>query len=128
MERHPNELWLLFDDKQSQHRKTRALAKSITRHINEISLIHNKLSKLRWAEILALLNLHPKDLLNKADLGYQKEIAGHDFDDDTWLVILRENPKLIKGPIAIMDKNAVLCVKPKDIYKLTEEKRHFPQV
>jgi arsenate reductase len=118
MERHPNELWLFFDCESGSHKKTRALAKSITRHVNEFSLSHNKLSKLRWAEILLMLNMRPKDLLNKSDKKYQEMIAGHDFDDDNWLEILRENPCMIKAPIAILDKKAVLCINPKDIYKL----------
>jgi len=118
MERHPNELWLFLDCESSSHKKTRALAKSITRHVNEFSLSHNKLSKLRWAEILLMLNLRPKDVLNKSSKKYQEMIAGHDFDDDNWLEILRENPCMIKAPIAILDKKAVLCINPKDIYKL----------
>lgn len=65
-----------------------------------------------------MLNMRPKDLLNKSDKKYQEMIAGHDFDDDNWLEILRENPCMIKAPIAILDKKAVLCINPKDIYKL----------
>lgn len=118
MELHPNEMVLIFDNESSTHRKTRALAKSITKHINECSLRHNKLSKLRWAKIIMMLNLRPKDLLNKAEPKYQQMIAGHDFDDDDWLEIIRENTDLLKGPIAIMNGKAILCVKPKDIYKL----------
>lgn len=123
MEQHPNEMWLFLDCESSTHKKTRALAKSITRHVNEFSIRHNKLSKLRWAKILLMLNLRPKDLLNKADTKYQDMLAGHDFDENDWLEILRENPCMIKGPIAIMNEKAVLCVKPKDIYRLLPERK-----
>lgn len=123
MERHPNEMWLFLDCESSTHKKTRALAQSITRHVNEFSLRHNKLSKLRWAKILLMLDMKPKNLLNKADEKYQDMLAGHDFNDDDWLEILRENPCMIKGPIAILDERAVLCVKPKDIYKLLPEQK-----
>jgi arsenate reductase len=123
MERHPNEMWLFLDCESSTHKKTRALAKSITRHVNEFSLRHNKLSKLRWAKILLLLQMRPKELFNKADKKYQETIAGHDFDDDNWLEILRENPCMIRGPIAIMNDKAVLCIKPKEIYKLLPERK-----
>ncbi len=118
MERHPNELWLFLDCESSTHKKTRALAKSITKNINEFSLSHNKLSKLRWAEILIMLNMRPKDLFNKSNKKYQESLAGHDFNEDSWLEILRENPCMIKGPIAIMNNRAVLCINPKDIYRL----------
>lgn len=120
MERHPNEMWLFLDCESSTHKKTRAHAQSITKHINEFSFKHNKLSKLRWLKILKMLGLRPKDLFNKADPKYQEELAGHDFDDDNWLEILRNNPCMIKGPIAIMNGKAVLCVNPKDIYHLSE--------
>ena len=119
MKSHPNEMWLFFDCESSTHKKTLALAKSITENINEFTFQHNKLSKFRWAEILSMLQMRPKDLLNKADNKYQEELAGHDFDDDNWLEILRNNPCMIKGPIAIMNGKAVLCVNPKDIYKLS---------
>jgi len=125
MKNHPNEMWLFLDYESSMHKKTRALAKSITTNINEFSFEHNKLSKLRWAEILIMLNMKPKDLLNKADPKYQKEIAGHEFDEDGWLEIIRNNPAMIKGPIAIMDGKAVLCVNPNDIYKLSPQHKEL---
>ena len=121
MEQHPNEMWLFLDCESSTHKKTRALAKSITKNINEFPFKYNKLSKLRWAEILNMLKMSPKDLFNKANKKYQDELAGHDFDDDDWLGIIRNNPCLIKGPIAIMNGKAVLCVNPKDIYQLAPQ-------
>ncbi len=121
MEIHPNEMWLLFDPASATHRKTRVLAKSITKNVNEISLKHSKLSKLRWAELLAMLDLAPKNLLNKSLKKYQEGLAGHDFDDDDWLDILRNNPELVKAPIAVMNGKAILCINPKDIYKLAPE-------
>lgn len=97
------------------------MAKSITKNVNEISLKHSKLTKMRWAELLAMINLSPKNLLNKSLKKYKEELAGHDFDDDDWLDILRNNPELVKAPIAVMNGKAVLCVNPNDIYKLIPE-------
>jgi len=121
MELHPNEMWLLYDPASATHRKTRVLAKSITKNVNEISLRHSKLTKMRWAELLTMLNLAPKNLLDKSLKKYQDELAGHDFDDDDWLDILRNNSELVKAPIAMMNGKAILCTSPKDIYKLAPE-------
>ncbi len=121
MELHPNEMWLLYDPGSATHRKTKVLARSITRHVNEMSLKHTKLSKLRWAELIAMLNVPPKHLLNKSLKKYQVELAGHDFEDDDWLDILRNNAELIKGPIAVMNGRAILCINPKDIFLLAPE-------
>lgn len=121
MELHPNEMWLLFDETIAAHRKTRVLAKSITKNVNEISRRHSKLTKMRWAELLAMLNMAPKNILDKSLKKYQDELAGHDFDDDDWLDILRNSPELLKAPIAVMNGKAILCTSPKDIYKLAPE-------
>ena len=125
MELHPNELWLFLDEESATHKKTIALAKSITKHVNICSLRHNKLSKLRWAKLLAMLNMQPKHLFNKSHEKYQEEIARHDFEVDDWLEILQHNPTMIMGPIAVMNGKAVLCVKPKDIYQLEPEGEHI---
>ena len=119
MKLHPNELLIYYDNKSSSHKKTKALAYSISSHVKELDIDHYKLTKLMWGEILELLHLEAKQLLNKADPAYQADIAGHNFDDDGWLEILVKNPRLIKAPIAILNKKAVLCESPKDIYKLT---------
>jgi arsenate reductase len=75
-----------------------------------------------WNDLLQKLKMRPKDLLNRSDPKYQNELAGKSFDDEGWINILLKNPCLIKAPIALMHDKAVLCVKPKDIYKLVEEK------
>ena len=71
-----------------------------------------------WRDILDMLDMEPKHLLNKSDPKYQKEIRGKSFDEEGWLNVLVNNPCLIKAPIAIMHNQAVLCITPKDIYKL----------
>lgn len=120
MKLHPNELWLFFDCQSGEQKKTRALAHSITKYVNESNFKDGSISKMMWSEILEMLQLRPKDLLNRADPKYQAELAGHNFSDEDWLNILMNNPCLIKAPIAIMNNKAVLCTTPKDIYKLLE--------
>ena len=121
MKLHPNELWLFFDCRSSEQKKTRAMARSISNHVNEFTFKDMSRTKMMWIDILKMLNLKPKDLLNKADPKYQSELAGHSFSDEDWLNILMNNPCLIKAPIALMNQRAVLCIKPKDIYKIVEE-------
>lgn len=121
MKMHPKELWLLYDCHSDSQKQTRALAHSLTKHVNEFDLKTTRISKYRWYDILDMLHLKPKDLFNKANPKYQKEVAGKEFDDDGYLDILNNNPCMIKAPIAIMNGKAVLCESPSDIYKLTNE-------
>lgn len=122
MKLHPNELWLFYDCNADNHKKTRALAYSITKHVNEFDLKHCRITQMTWSDILEMMQMRPKDLLNRSSPKYQAELAGHDFDDNDWLNILVNNPCLLKAPIAVMHDMAVLCVNPKDILKLSTQK------
>ncbi len=122
MKLHPNELWLFFDCNSSAHKKTRALAYSITGHVNEFSFKDSRISKYMWIDILQMLSMSPKELFDKSNPKYQAEFARHDYDDASWLNILQKNPCMVKAPIAIMDGHAVLCIRPKDIYKIAPGK------
>jgi arsenate reductase-like glutaredoxin family protein len=41
------------------------------------------------------------------------------FDEKDWLTVIANNPDLIKAPIAVRGRRAILCSSPTDIYKLT---------
>ena len=71
--------------------------------------------------MLDMLNLHPKEIMNKANPYYQNHIRGREFDDESWLKILIRNTHLIKAPIAIKGNRAVLCINPTDVYKLQQQ-------
>ena len=113
-----DEVILYLDCSSLSHKKTRVFAYSISNHVQEYNFEDVHFTKSKWQDILNMLDLRPKDLLNKANPTYQKEIAGKSFDEDAWYKILIKNPFMIKAPIAIMNERAILCLKPKDIYKL----------
>ena len=113
-----DEMVLFLDCTSSSHKKTRAYAHSISDHIREYTFKDYKFTTSMWRDILDMLDMEPKHLLNKSDPKYQKEIRGKSFDEEGWLNVLVNNPCLIKAPIAIMHNQAVLCITPKDIYKL----------
>jgi arsenate reductase len=113
-----DEMVLFLDCTSSSHKKTRAYAQSISGHIREYTFVEYKFTTSLWRDILDMLGLEPKQLLNKADPKYQRDIKGRTFDEESWLNILVNNPCLVKAPIAIMHSKAVLCISPKDIYKL----------
>ncbi len=119
-----DELILFLDCTSSSHKKTRAYAHSISDHVKEYTFTEFRFNKTIWRNILDMLDLEPKHLLNKADPKYQQEIRGKNFDDDGWLYVLVNNPCLIKAPIAIMHDRAVLCNSPKDVYKLLPDKAY----
>ena len=118
MEFHPNELMLYFDPSSSVGKQTRAYAHSISNHVNELDYTKVKLTTTLWKEVLNMLKLRPKDLLNKAHRGYQEKVARHSYTMEGWLNVLANNPEMLKAPIAILNRKAILCRNPTDILKL----------
>lgn len=116
---HPNELLLIYNDNHTNSvKQTRAYARSVSDHVNEVHLESTKLTTTLWKEIVNKLELKPKDLLDKSKPEYQEKIRGNEFTMEGWLEVLNHNPHLLKAPMAFYDNRAVLCVKPTDILKL----------
>lgn len=118
MKLHPSELYFYHSPAQPINKQTKAYAKSLTKFVNEIDVIQEKITATQWDQILNMLGLRPKDLLNRSHPDYQNLIAGKDWDDEGWLNILSRYPYLIKSPIAIFKNKAILCKTPSDILKL----------
>ncbi|MDN5204649.1 ArsC/Spx/MgsR family protein [Fulvivirgaceae bacterium BMA10] len=118
MEHHPNELFIYYDGNSRVAKQTRAYARAVSNHVNEMDYKKVRLTPTLWEEMLSLLKLRPKDLLNKAHPRYQEKVARRSFDPEGWLNILLQNPDLIKAPIAIKNRKAILCIKPTDILKI----------
>lgn len=118
MQFHPNELFIYYNPATNTGKQCRAYAKSISNNINDVDCNKIKLTTTLWKEILNMLGLRPKDLLDRSNPEYQEKIAGNSYTMTGWLDILVNNPHLIKAPIAIYRNKAVLCLKPTDILKL----------
>lgn len=113
-----NELFLIYDPQSNVGKQTKAMALDLCSHINEVDVVHEKLSPTYWREIVTMLGLHPTDLLDKTHSDYRKKVANDDYTMDGWLEILVHNGYLVKYPIVVFEQSAVMCHTPTDITKL----------
>jgi arsenate reductase (glutaredoxin) len=118
MQFHPNEIFLLYDPETSKGKQTRAMAHTINSHVNEVDVIREKLGPTYWKEIVNMLGMEPKEMMDRAHPDYQAKVAGNSFTMNGYLDVLMHNPQLLKAPVAIHNGRAVLCQTPTDIYKL----------
>ena len=118
MHLHPNELFLICNPQSNVGKQTRAIALDLCNHINEVNVLQEKLSPTYWKDIVNMLGVHPKGLLDKSHPDYQAKIAGNTYTMDGWLEVLVHNAHLIKYPIVIYNKMAVICRMHTDIMKL----------
>lgn len=119
MKFHPNELVLIYDPHSEIGKKTFATAKTLSNHINAIDILHTEISTTIWKEVLFLLKLQPKEIMNRSSSYYEDHIRGHEITMQGLLDILTHSPNIVCGPIAIKGKKAVLCKTPTDVLKVT---------
>lgn len=118
MQFHPNEIFLLYNPDTTTGKQTRAIAQSINRNINTVNALKEKLGPTYWKEVINMLGMTPKDLMDKSHPDYRAKVAGNTYTMDGWLNVLMYNPQLLKAPIAIYNGKALLCRNPTDILKL----------
>ena len=118
MEFHRNELFLIYDPHSNVGKQTKAIALDLCSHINEVDVMHEKLSPTYWREIVTMLGIHPKELLDVNHPDYRKKVANDNYTMDGWLEVLVHDGYLVKYPIVVFNQSAVLCHTPTDIMKL----------
>ena len=119
MRTNQREIMIYYNPESNSDRKTVAHAQGMSPHIKTYAHSKSPSTSTSWQMILKYLDVHPKDLLNKAHPYYQKNIRGKEFNEEDWVTVISNNPDLIKAPIAVRGRRAVICNNPTDIYKLT---------
>lgn len=118
MQFHPNELFLVYDPQSNVGKQTRAIAGDICKHLNEVNVIHEKLSPTYWKEIINMVGVHPNELLDHSHADYKSKVSTNTYTMDGWLEVLVHCGHLVKFPIVIFNGDAVVCHTPTDIMKI----------
>lgn len=69
-------------------------------------------------EILLKTHLKPFDLVRQQEELFRKELKGKEFNDEEWIRIICENPKLLQRPIVLAKHKAVFAQPPEIIDSL----------
>lgn len=120
MKTHKREILIYYNPDSSSDRRTVAHARGVVPHLRSYAHHRSPSGGTSWLQIIRSLDVHPKDLLNKAHPDYQQNIRGKEFDDEGWISVLKHNPQMIKSPIAMRGDKAILCNTPTDIYRLMD--------
>lgn len=126
MEFNRNELFLVYDPHSNIGKQTKALAMDLCSHINEVDVIHERLSPTYWKQLIDLLGVHPDELLDHSHPAYKQKVSNHNYTMDGWLEVLVHEGALVRYPIVVFQQSAVLCHTPTDIMKLKPPKNPRP--
>ncbi len=81
--------------------------KSKTDDFTLVEYLKKPLSEDELAMLLMKLNKQPADMIRTQEAIYKQNFKGKNFNDEEWIKIMVENPKLIKRPIVVRDNKAV---------------------
>ena len=101
-------------------RVKQALAYARTKGIAvlEIDISKTPLTGTQIAEIAAMLNIPISDLVNQEHPAYSEKFIHRDLNEEDWITMIKENPEILRQPIAIRGKVAILVETPTDIIRV----------
>lgn len=83
-----------------------------------VEYIKNPISREVLKDILIKMNAGPQELIRTQEDVYKSDFAGKEFNDEEWIDILLEYPRLIKRPIVVRGYRAVIAQPPEEIDRL----------
>jgi len=102
-------------------RKSRAGLKYLQERTDDYEIIEylkSGISPDEIREMLLKLNISASKLVRTQEDLYKKELKGKQFTNDEWIIILTENPKLIRRPVVIGKDKAVIGDPPEELGKM----------
>jgi arsenate reductase len=76
------------------------------------------LSEAELSALVMKLNIKPRDLVRTQEEVFRKELKGLNLNDEEWIKVMVENPKLIHRPIVEGKYKAVVGDPPENIDQL----------
>ena len=114
-----NQITLYYDPSSRKGKQTLAYAKTHNLAISEIDIRKRPFTGTQLVEITDKLNISLKDLADTDSPRFFEKIGkAKEYDKESWIILLRENPELIKWPIALKGNHAILVATPSDILQL----------
>jgi len=83
-----------------------------------VEYLRNPLTREQLKDLLMKLNMRPEQIVRTQEDEYKEKLKGKTFNDEEWITILLENPKLIQRPIVVKNHKAVLAQPADEIERL----------
>lgn len=112
------EIILFYDPNCTIAEKTLAYANSYGLPIREVDILKTPFTGTQLEELAARLKTSIDNLANQEHPEFERFFGKPNLSDEDWIKILRKNPRLINGPIAIKGNKTLIIKNPSDVIKL----------
>ncbi len=92
-------------------RKSRAGVEYLQEKGVECSIVEylkTPFTREQFKDLLMKLNMKPEEVVRTQEDEYKEKLKGKSFNDEEWITILLENPRLIQRPIVVKNHKAVI--------------------
>lgn len=79
-----------------------------------VHYVEEGIDKEKLRELFNLLRVKPSDMVRKHESLYEEDLRNKEISEEEWLIILAENPKLIRRPIITYGPNASIGDPPQN--------------
>ncbi|MHA7830596.1 MAG: arsenate reductase family protein [Flagellimonas sp.] len=117
------EVKLFYNAETNKGMQTLAYLKSSKKKVLDIDLSKTKVTGTQWTELAKLLGKPIKDLINTEHPDFMNKY-GKDpdlYDDEDWLKVMENNPKVVTQPILVNGDQAVQIDAPSEVMRFLEE-------
>lgn len=114
LEQHPDELLLFYNSKFANDRKMYAHAESSFKHVRAFDVARQPIKGTLLEEIAMRLDLPLSELLRESNAGEMPDLG----NDSDYIKVIQHNPDILRTPIAISDKKAIIVESPGDLSKV----------
>lgn len=121
-----NEILFIYNSKIFKDKQALGYIVPLKDHkIKELDLYYDKLTERQLKQIADKLGIEIKELLDTNSDIYKNEIRDKSLDDQDILTVLKENPDVLRTPIAMTSDRAVFVTDP---YSLIQDDMDQPGV
>jgi len=117
------EVKLFYNAETNKGMQTLAYLKSSKKKVLDIDLSKTKVTGTQWTELAKLLGKPIKDLINTEHPDFMNKYGKNPdlYDDEDWLKVMENNPKVVTQPILVNGDQAVQIDTPSEVMQFLEE-------
>ncbi len=112
------QITLFYSSKSVRAKQAIAYAETEGFALQKFDILKRPLTGTQIAEIAGRLSISIGDLVNQEHPAYTNLFEQAEFSDDDWIKMIRNNPEIMKQPIAIRGDRTILVETPTDIIKI----------
>lgn len=109
---------LYYNSSAEKDKKILATAQAKGIPVVEIDLQKTELTGTQLVELAERLNVKVEDLINQEHVTYKADFDYHNYSADDWIKMIKNNPEILRHPIALRGPRAKFVKTSTDILDL----------